>query len=160
MATLAWYLRRFQRFVAPPGRPARIGIASTPSTGPSAELEDVLAAVDAIRREADGIRNDAAAEAARVRADAKDRADRVLEQARRRASAQRDEAAALHRAQIDDGIAAALAAADDEAAQISARTAEGVDAFAEQIVHGILRPDPGVPGPDGTASDGLVRETA
>jgi vacuolar-type H+-ATPase subunit H len=158
MATLSWYLRRFQRLVAPPGRPARIGVAPTPQTGPPRELDDVLDAVDAIRREADRIRDDAAAEAERVRADAADRADRVLAQAQRQAAAQRDEVAALHRSRIDDGIAAALAAADDEASEIRARATGRVDELAERIVRDILRADLAAAEPTGPPSDSLVAE--
>jgi ElaB/YqjD/DUF883 family membrane-anchored ribosome-binding protein len=139
MATLASYLRRFGRFVSPPGRPGRAAVPADRSNELADELGDVFAAIDDIGQEAAHIRDDALQLAEVRRRHGRDEADRILDQAREHAVEQRAAVATVHRAQIEDVVRSALDAADREAAGIRRRAHDRMDEMADGIVRTILR---------------------
>ncbi|ADD43120.1 hypothetical protein [Stackebrandtia nassauensis] len=95
------FLERF-RPAGAPGAAAVRGVPADRVAERAAELEPLLAVLSATEQEAERIRADARAEAARLRAEATRRAEELLHRARTEAAALRAESIAQARATADD----------------------------------------------------------
>jgi hypothetical protein len=123
-------LRRFQKLVAPPGRPA--AALGVPASGEdlAAELAPLLATLDRADVEAAAIRRAAAEEAAERRERGTREAAAMIERARSAAEAERARAAAAGRSEV-----AARAAGEREA---TAREILRIEAVREERIDELL----------------------
>jgi flagellar biosynthesis/type III secretory pathway protein FliH len=138
MADLDRYLRRFRRLVSPPGRPATAGAPSDREVGLRDELGDVFAAIDAVAREAEQLREDARHRAAQRRGEATDRAARIVADARDDADRERSEAAAAWRTRVERDLTVVEQEAVGQAADVRSRTDERLDDVAARVVDRLL----------------------
>lgn len=133
MVSTREFLERL-RLAGTPGAPALSGVPADRTGERSAELQGVLASLDAVQDQARAIRAQAEAEAARRRRAAVDRAAAVLAAARRDAETERRTAADRGRVTAAHEVDAVAAAAAAEAAEVARRAAERRDGLVDRIV--------------------------
>jgi hypothetical protein len=133
VAALPRLLRRFQRLLTPPGRPA--SALGVPASGESleGELQPLLTTLDEIDGEARAIVARAEDEAARRREAAAREAAAIVERARGSAAAEYERAVAAARAQRADR-AGAQAQADREVERIRSLSDERVGRLVSEVI--------------------------
>jgi vacuolar-type H+-ATPase subunit H len=138
MSDLSWYLRRFRRLVAPPGRPGPAGATTDAHADQRAELAELFVLIDDIERQAQGILEDADEQARRRSRDADEEAQRIVADADAGLDQARADAAARHRRHIEGEIVDIRAEAAAEAEDLRGRAQHNLDALTERIVRRIL----------------------
>jgi hypothetical protein len=137
VADLARFLRRFRRVASPPGRPGPGAVPADREARRAHELEAVLAAIDAVDREAREILAAADAEALRVKRESEVTARRLVEEAKDGAAAVRAAASARRRGDVDHLVATARsdgqAQAEEVAQQARARREDVAARLAERV---------------------------
>ncbi len=106
---------------ATPGAPSAAGVPADRVAERSAELEVVLTRLEDVQAEADRIRSDAVAEAARRRAAAHEQGQALVNEAHRRAKAERSAAAAAAHAAGQESAQQIMESAHNEALAMAAR---------------------------------------
>jgi F0F1-type ATP synthase membrane subunit b/b' len=138
MPALRRYLRRFRLLLAPPGRAAPAAVPRDARADARDELGDVLAAVDAIDREAGRILGAARDRAFRHRERARERAATITQRAEEEADGIRAAAAAEQRASLETALAAVRHDASEEAARVLRRGEADMDHAVERLVARVL----------------------
>jgi hypothetical protein len=139
VVALPRFLRRFQKLVAPPGRPA--SALGVPASGEdlAAELAPLLAALDRADGEAAAMRTAAQDEAGRRRQRAAREAAAVIERARGTAEAERRRAVLAGRGEIAAREGAEREAAAREIARIEAVREERIDELLAEVLACVRR---------------------
>ena len=119
---------------ATPGAPAAAGVPADRVAERSAELEMVLSLLTEAQAEADRIRSDAIAEAARHRAAAHEQGQALINEAHRRAKAERSAAAAAAHAAGRESAQQIMDSASREAVSMAERARTREPALIAQIV--------------------------
>jgi hypothetical protein len=130
-------LARF-RPAGTPGAAAPAGVPADRVAEAQRELEPVFAALADVRAEADRIRAEAAAEAARRRERAATEADRIRASARLDAEGRRAEAAARVGRRRAREMEAVTATAERAAADIGRRARGRMAGYVERVVNGVV----------------------
>lgn len=138
MSDLSWYLRRFRRLVAPPGRPAAAASPTEEGAGPHDELAELFGLIDDIEREARRISEQAREEAQHRRSDGDERARRILAEANADLEQVRADEAARHRRHIEGEVGDIRAAAAKQAADLGDRARRRLDELADRVVQRIV----------------------
>jgi DNA anti-recombination protein RmuC len=146
MADLSKYLRRFRRFVSPPGRPGPAAVPVDRVQEMSGELAEVFQAIDAVEAEAERIRQRGRTETERKQKEAERETERLLSEARDLSDQTRAEEAARRTEDIEREARAALDEAREEADDVRKRSEGKLDAAARSIVDGLLGADAEGPG--------------